>query len=203
MDREARPAERLLRKYSEFQQRYEARPQDAGPSSPALPAVRPALAAKTDPFALSDASDAQSSRPSPTAAAPKTKSGKTKMAIFSDADAGESSQPATSGGPTKGWDSIGSIRERKKENEVEAKPWVGETLKAGGKKSGPSQKMAIFRDEVSLQFRVAYSFSDLPYIYDHRTNCWLNPMCFDCVFSPIQFHLLKKRKLPNKFRNIM
>ncbi|KAJ5234343.1 uncharacterized protein N7469_003511 [Penicillium citrinum] len=146
MDREARPAERLLRKYSEFQQRYEARPQDAGPSSPALPAVRPALAAKMDPFAPSDSSaDPQASRPSPSTAAPKTKSGKTKMAIFSDADAGESSQPATSG-QTKGWESIGSIRERRKENEMEAKPWVGETLKAG-KKSGPSQKMAIFRDE--------------------------------------------------------
>lgn len=182
MDREARPAERLLRKYSEFQQRYEARPQDAGPSSPALPAVRPALAAKMDPFAPSDSSaDPQASRPSPSTAAPKTKSGKTKMAIFSDADAGESSQPATSG-QTKGWESIGSIRERRKENEMEAKPWVGETLKAG-KKSGPSQKMAIFRDEVSSQCHVAHSLSDIPYIYDHRTNYWLEPMCFDFMYT--------------------
>ncbi|KAJ5102675.1 hypothetical protein N7532_003204 [Penicillium argentinense] len=148
MDREARPAERLLRKYSEFQQRYEAQQQDAGPSSPALPVVRPALAAKMDPFAPSDvAEDPQASQQSrQPAAAPKTKSGKPKMAIFSDADVGASSQPAVSGGETKGWESIGSMRERKKENEVEAKPWVGETLKAG-KKSGPIQKMAIFRDE--------------------------------------------------------
>ncbi|KAJ5160790.1 uncharacterized protein N7482_007794 [Penicillium canariense] len=147
MDREARPVERLLRKYSEFQQRYEQQSRDAGPSSPALPTVRPALAAKMDPFASTDASaDPQASAPSPQSAGPaKTKSGKAKMAIFSDADAAQSSQPATSG-QTKGWESIGSVRERKKENEVEAKPWVGETLKAG-KKSGPTQKMAIFRDE--------------------------------------------------------
>jgi checkpoint serine/threonine-protein kinase len=69
------------------------------------------------------------------------------MAIFSDADT-SAPGPAT-GGATKGWDSIGSIRDRKKENEMEAKPWAGETLKAG-KKAAPSQKMAIFRDEVSV-----------------------------------------------------
>ncbi|KAF3386607.1 Checkpoint serine/threonine-protein kinase [Penicillium rolfsii] len=149
MDREARPVERLARKYSEFQQRYELQSQDAGPgpSSPALPAVRPALAAKMDPFASTEtAANPQSSRSAvPPAGPAKTKSGKMKMAIFSDADAGQSSQPATSG-QTKGWDSIGSMRERRKENEVEAKPWVGETLKAG-KKPAPTQKMAIFRDE--------------------------------------------------------
>ncbi|KAJ5179838.1 hypothetical protein N7492_003048 [Penicillium capsulatum] len=145
VDREARPVERLLRKYSEFQHRYEVRQQDAGPSSPALPTVRPALAAKMDPFAPSDASvDPQASRPQ-MGAATKTKSGKPKMAIFSDAGEEASAPPAVSG-QTKGWETIGSMQERKKENQVEAKPWVGETLKAG-KKSGPAQKMAIFRDE--------------------------------------------------------
>lgn len=170
VDREARPAERLLRKYSEFQHRYEERPQDAGPSSPALPAVRPALAAKMDPFSLTDPSgDQQASRPSPQAGATKTKSGKAKMAIFSDADVASTEQPAASGA-TKGWESIGSMRDRRKENEVEAKPWVGETLKAG-KKSAPKEKMAIFRDEVSCNLRCS-SPLDLPHIYDRRTNCW-------------------------------
>lgn len=146
MDREARPVERLARKYNEFQQRYDQRPQDAGPSSPALPKVRPALGVKTDPFAPSDTSDPQAATQSQTTTAPKTKSGKPKMAIFSDADSAAPG-PAT-GGQTKGWESIGSVRDRKKENEVEAKPWVGETLKAG-KKPAPVQKMAIFRDQVS------------------------------------------------------
>ncbi|KAH1567740.1 hypothetical protein KXX25_000132 [Aspergillus fumigatus] len=148
IDREARPTERLIRKYTEFQKRYEQRTQDHGPSSPALPAVRPALAAKVDPFSLSAAApvaDPQAQRPAPAAAAaPRTKSGKPKMTIFSDADSA-ASQPAISG-QTKGWDSIGSMRERRKENSVEAKPWVGETLKAG-KKAAPKEKMPIFRDE--------------------------------------------------------
>jgi checkpoint serine/threonine-protein kinase len=180
MDCEARPVERLARKYDEFQQRYERRPHDAGPSSPALPTVRPALAAKMDPFAPSDASDdPQTSRPSPNmGGASKTKSVKPKMSIFSDADSASADQPATSG-QTKGWESIGSIKERKKENEMEAKPWVGETLKAG-KKSGPAQKMAIFRDEVSSHFGCFFPLRP-PNIYDHRTNCWHEPM-WCCVF---------------------
>lgn len=150
VDREARPVERLVRKYREFQQRYEQRTQDNGPSSPALPAVRPALAAKVDPFASAAAPspDPQAQRAAPAAAAPKTKSGKPKMAIFSDADS--ASQPAVSG-QTKGWDSIGSMSDRRKENKVEAKPWAGETLKAG-KKPAPKEKMTIFRDEVSNDF---------------------------------------------------
>lgn len=164
VDREARPVERLLRKYGDFQQRYERRSQDAGPSSPALPTVRPALAAKMDPFAPADSpADPQAARPSPSmGGTSKSKSGKAKMAIFSDADAASSSQPATSG-QTKGWESIGSMRERKKENEVEAKPWVGETLKAG-KKSGPTQKMAIFRDEVSRNLTLLCSFKPSLYL---------------------------------------
>jgi checkpoint serine/threonine-protein kinase len=160
IDREARPVERLARKYSEFQFRYDQRPQDTGPSSPALPTVRPALAAKMNPFAPSDASaDPQASRPSSqTGGAAKTKSGKPKMAIFSDADSAAPG-PAT-GGSTKGWESIGSIRDRKKENEVEAKPWAGETLKVA-KKAAPTQKMAIFRDEVSSYSRLPFPSSDL------------------------------------------
>jgi len=61
-------------------------------------------------------------------------------------------------GQSKGWESIGSLRERRKENTVEAKPWVGETLKTE-KKPGTVQKMAIFRDEVST-IRVRFSPSD-------------------------------------------
>lgn len=52
IEREARPAERLMRKHGQFQQRLTAKPQDVNePSSPALPTVRPALVAKIDPFA--------------------------------------------------------------------------------------------------------------------------------------------------------
>lgn len=68
------------------------------------------------------------------------------MAIFSDND--EQPRP-DSGSSSKGWDSIGSIRERKKENSREAKPWAGEKLK-GGKTNGGVEKMMIFKDQVSI-----------------------------------------------------
>lgn len=147
IEKEARPAPRLLRKFNEFQQRAAQRPEDANePSSPALPTVRPALAAKIDPFAAAAPRDPQAPRPNSGVGGATTKSGRQKLQIFSDTD---SAAPAVSSGPdTKGWESIGSLGDRKKENVVEAKPWVGETLKAGGKKS--STKMSIFKDAVSL-----------------------------------------------------
>lgn len=147
IEREARPAERLMRKYNQFQQRHAARPQDTNePSSPALPTVRPALAAKIDPFASAPRADeAHNQRSGSSSTGAKPKSGKVKMAIFNDA---EQEAPPALAGTTKGWDNIGSIRERKKENVVEAKPWAGETMKAG-KRVGTVPKMEIFKDPVS------------------------------------------------------
>ncbi|KAL3419077.1 hypothetical protein PVAG01_09298 [Phlyctema vagabunda] len=142
IDKEARPVPRLLRKFNEFQARSAQRPDDVNePSSPALPTIRPALAARIDPYAAA-AVDPQAARPSPGVGG-SSKSGRQKLTIFSDSDA---APPATAGAEgTKGWESIGSLAERKKENMMEPKPWAGETLKAGGKKS--STKMAIFKDE--------------------------------------------------------
>ncbi|KAI9789030.1 MAG: hypothetical protein M1816_006385 [Peltula sp. TS41687] len=148
IDREARPVERLARKFAEFQQRSAHVAQTGtGPSSPVLAAVRPALAAKMDPFATSSSRD-----PDPQARAntsqssrePASKPGRQKLEIFSDADA---PPPAIGGEPTKGWQNIGSIAQRKKENVMEPKPWAGETLKAG-KKVGTAPKMMIFKDEM-------------------------------------------------------
>ena len=153
IEREARPAERLLRKFGEFQHRYEARVQKADePSSPALPTVRPALVAKMDPFAVSSpqSSDPQAPRPSSGfGGSSVSRGGRQKLAIFSDSDGPSSTVKPITGVTTKGWDNIGSTSERKKENVMEAKPWAGETLKAGKKTSG-APKMAIFRDEVGL-----------------------------------------------------
>jgi checkpoint serine/threonine-protein kinase len=148
IERDARPAPRLLRKFDEFQQRFVARPEDENePSSPALPTVRPALAAKVDPFAAAAPRDPQAPRPNlGVGGSGTTKNGRQKLAIFSDADA---PAPAVSEGG-KGWESIGSLADRKKENIMAPQPWVGETLKAGGKKS--STKIPVFKDEVSLIF---------------------------------------------------
>ncbi|OHW95792.1 checkpoint serine threonine-protein kinase bub1 [Colletotrichum incanum] len=150
IEREARPVQRLMRKFKEFEQRLAHQPDAAeAPSSPALPTVRPALAAKIDPFAAARAAaaaDPQAPRPSQGVGGAAPKPGKAKMAIFSDT---ESAPPAlASRGPSsKGWDTIGSLGDRKKENVMEPKPWAGETLKAGGKKS-TAPKMAIFRDTI-------------------------------------------------------
>ncbi|OQN99141.1 hypothetical protein B0A48_14990 [Cryoendolithus antarcticus] len=141
IEKEARPAERLMRKFGEFERRKDARPADADePSSPALPTVRPALMAKLDPFAAPSA-PAQQQPAASTSRKPKS----SKMQVFSD-----DSEPARpeSGASSKGWDNIGSIAERKKENAHAAKPWAGETLKTG-KTNGGMPKMTVFKDASS------------------------------------------------------
>lgn len=151
IEREARPTERLVRKFREFQHRFEQRIQTGDePSSPALPTVRPALVAKLDPFALSTPSllDSQTQRPSFDIRGPSTSRGtRQKLAIFSDVDGSASNTKELHDEAAKGWENIGSIAERKKENVVEAKPWAGETLKVGKRFAAPP-KMMIFKDEV-------------------------------------------------------
>ncbi|KAB5580307.1 Mad3/BUB1 homology region 1-domain-containing protein [Coniochaeta sp. 2T2.1] len=151
IEREARPVSRLVRKFGEFEARWDVHRanggEDVGGGESALPVARAVLAERVDPFAAEAVRD-------PQAAARQggvgggAKPAKAKMAIFSDAGSG-----ADAGGPgpvtaatTKGWESIGSMKDRKKENVVEAKPWVGETLKAGGKKTTGAAKLAVFRD---------------------------------------------------------
>jgi checkpoint serine/threonine-protein kinase len=150
IEREARPAARLVRKFGEFEQRRAQHSEAADtPSSPALPTVRPALAAKTNPFAAAAAAaaDPQAPRPSMGIGGPAAKSGKSKLAVFSDTGSAAPVMSSMAEG-SKGWDTIGSLADRKKENTMEPKPWAGETLKAGGKKSS-APKMSIFRDQVS------------------------------------------------------
>ena len=150
IEREARPAQRLIRKFGEFEQRRAEQPEadrDA-PSSPALPTVRPALAAKIDPFAAAAAArDPQAPRQNHGVGGQTSKPSKSKLQIFSDADAAPPAMSSTGAG-SKGWDTIGSLADRKKENVMEPKPWAGETLQAGGKKSS-APKMSVFRDPVS------------------------------------------------------
>ncbi|KAH8159605.1 hypothetical protein CIB48_g8645 [Xylaria polymorpha] len=146
IERDARPVQRLIRKFGEFEKRRAQQPDATDePSSPALPIVRTALATKVDPFAAAARpADPQAPRPNMGVGGQSSKPGKSKLAIFSDAS---STQPVMSsmGESAKGWDSIGSLADRKKENVMEAKPWAGETLETSVKKSsGP--KMAVFRD---------------------------------------------------------
>ena len=170
IEREARPTERLARKFGEFQHRLESRIQSQDePSSPALPTIRPALVAKIDPFAISTPrpADPQAPRPSSGIGGSSISRGsRQKLAIFSDTNAPPSHAKPALDESAKGWDNIGTIAERKKENVMEAKPWTGETLKAG-KKTGAGPKMAVFRDEVGLP-----QMKPRTYVYAHRTNRW-------------------------------
>ncbi|KAI5862110.1 Mad3/BUB1 homology region 1-domain-containing protein [Durotheca rogersii] len=152
IERDARPVSRLLRKFGEFEQRREQQPAGAdAPASPALPIARPALAAKIDPFGATARAPADPQAPRPNnglgGGQSSSKPGKAKLAVFSDATGSDGGGSAMSsmGEGAKGWDTIGSLADRRKENVMEAKPWAGETLATSVKKSnGP--KMSIFRD---------------------------------------------------------
>jgi checkpoint serine/threonine-protein kinase len=123
---------------------------------------RPALARKTDPFdgAATDP-QAQSAAAAPAAAKPR---GGKKLAVFADGDA-----PAAEAAPSsQGWDTIGSLAERKKENHREPKPWAGETLDGGRRAGGGEPKMAVFRDPVSFPSLPVPPLS--PKSYGPRTN---------------------------------
>ncbi|WPH00073.1 Hypothetical protein R9X50_00289600 [Acrodontium crateriforme] len=182
IEKEARPAERLLRKFGEFERRKEARTQDeAEPTSPALPTVRAALAAKVDPFAASGSPADQQQRSRPAA----SKKSKSKMAIFSDG--GDDSPRPSSGSSTKGWDSIGSIADRKKENTMEAKPWAGETLKVG-KTNGGMPKMMVFKDESSQRSSLPKHIQKALSGDNNEQQCVRNPRSgrMECVFVNLE-----------------
>ncbi|OCL14669.1 hypothetical protein AOQ84DRAFT_384545 [Glonium stellatum] len=181
LEREARPTERLMRKFGEFEHRFVSRPQDVPePTSPALPTVRPALAAKIDPFSHTPTPPVDPQAQSRAATGSSTsKSGRQKLAIFSDSD--EPAKPGSSSS-TKGWDSIESLADRKKENKVEAKPWAGETLKVGKKNTGVP-KMMIFKDE-----SVSDSLSEPKSHPLHSQQQTVNPKTgkTECVFVNLE-----------------
>lgn len=149
IDKQARPQERLGRKFGEFERRKEEKGQTADePSSPALPATRPALAEKVDLFASHAAEEASldpQARDRREGMGGTKKPTKQKLTVFSDAD--EPERTGSREGP-RGWESIQSLGERKKENTMEARPWVGETMK-GGKRNVGVSKMMVFKDQVS------------------------------------------------------
>lgn len=177
IEREARPAERLIRKFGEFQKRFEIRTSRADePSSPALPTMRPALVAKIDPFATSTPRPADPQAPRPSSAiggCSKNRGGQTKLTIFSDAEELTTPYPTAANG-ANGWDNIGTLMERKKENTVEARPWTGETLKTAKRPNG-APKLTVFKDEVNAPFHslLVHVFTVTGLIVGLRGSCFL------------------------------
>ncbi|KAK9484529.1 Mad3/BUB1 homology region 1-domain-containing protein [Lipomyces starkeyi] len=142
IENEARPLDRLKRRYSEFLQRLEANPPDPNePRSPIMPVVRPALATLELARVERDANPQQQQSHQPIQ--PETSRPRAKMSIFIDPD-GDASGPADRLG---GWESIGTIAERRKENTIDARPWEGETMKMSQPPSSATRaKLTIFRD---------------------------------------------------------
>jgi checkpoint serine/threonine-protein kinase len=130
--RDARPVDRLKRRYTEFQRRLEVAPPDPQePTTPPAPLRKILGASHTAPPAT--LSTGGMSRPQP------------KIQVFTDTGDPEP-RPGSAG-----WESIGTLAERKKENTVAAKPWVGERLPMRGSSAAMSstgERLVVFRDEV-------------------------------------------------------
>ncbi|KAK6340531.1 hypothetical protein TWF696_008857 [Orbilia brochopaga] len=144
IQRNARPVDRLRRKYEEFVARLAANPPDANePSSPAVPIVRAALGERR--------TDAEPRDPQAAVAgfgadgqAPQKK--KNKMMVFSDAPGAAAPALPEQSDRGGGWDSITTLADRKKENVEAPRPWAGEILKQEGGPAPKKEKLQIFRD---------------------------------------------------------
>ena len=125
--REARPVDRLRRRYDEFQRRLQVNPPDPNePSTPPAP-LRTILGVSQ----VTAPTGGSSSRPRP------------KLQVFTDTE-----EPGVHPG-SAGWESIGTIADRKKENTIAPKPWAGEKMPMkGSSTSAPAERLVVFRDEV-------------------------------------------------------
>jgi checkpoint serine/threonine-protein kinase len=122
---EARPVERLRKRYTEFQKRLQANPPDPNEPSTPPPPLRTILGA--------------TQISAPTSA---TSRSRPKIKVFADTE-----EPAVRPG-SGGWQSIGTLAERKKENTIAAKPWAGEKLPMKSSAPAPAERLVVFRDEV-------------------------------------------------------
>ncbi|OLL25090.1 Checkpoint serine/threonine-protein kinase BUB1 [Neolecta irregularis DAH-3] len=135
ISRGARPLERLQRRYNEFKHRFNADPSSLE-NDPALPdPLRPVLGSQSSflPMGSTQQSSSQQSRQT------------NRIEVFSDA---KGSEDAVS---TGGWQSIGTLQGKKKENVQDPKPWAGEKLKMKTKsESQESDRFMVFKDENAL-----------------------------------------------------
>ena len=124
--KEARPVERLRKRYEEFKRRLQVSPPDPSEPSTPPPPLRTILGASQFTSTTGNAS-----RPR-------------KIQVFTDTEEPES-RPGSAG-----WESIGTLAERKKENTIAAKPWAGEKMpmRGGPTASAAGERLVIFRDEV-------------------------------------------------------
>ena len=160
LSKEARPVERLRRKYNEFKARMQVLPQGVEePASPKRRAVRTVLGQAVN--------DVQQ----PQAAAVANSS--SRIQIFADPDGDAKADAAP-------WEAIGTLRERRKENAQEAKQWKGEILPMAGSRPVESgERLQIYKDQVivscvlTVVLTVAYYRLSLRYLEDRQARCLL------------------------------
>ncbi|KAK9447296.1 Mad3/BUB1 homology region 1-domain-containing protein [Limtongia smithiae] len=142
IENQARPVDRLRRRYEQFVERVEYNPPDPNePRSPAMQVARPALATKELTILDRDANLLQAAGTS-THERPRQRE---KMAIFVDPDDSASGKVEQGAG---GWETIGSIAERRKENTIASRPLAGEIMhmQRPQQQHAVSAKLSIFRD---------------------------------------------------------
>ena len=155
LHKEARPVERLKRKYNEFKARMMMLPQ--GVEEPASPKLRPVRTVLGQ--AIEDMQQPQAAPANPSS----------RIQIFADPDGVESADGAP-------WEAIGTLRERRKENIQEAKQWKGEILPMTGSRPLESgERLQIYKDQVmmNLCINVAYDRPSLHYLEGQQAKCQL------------------------------
>ncbi|GAA5917372.1 hypothetical protein JCM5296_003800 [Sporobolomyces johnsonii] len=155
INRRATPLDRLKRSHLDFQARMLVAPPLPSPPRPSADAsssssARPILSSST-------------SRP-PTGGTGGTGVGPagngSAFAVFRD-EAGKQD-----GGKDAEWDDFGTVKSRKRENELEKKEWAGETMPqrvvvGGAAALGGGFKLEVYRDETATSLPTAHSLAEL------------------------------------------
>ncbi|SCV74798.1 BQ2448_7827 [Microbotryum intermedium] len=142
INRAAAPLDRLKKRYTEFTARMLIAPPVSSPPRPTLttsndpsinPQARPALSGR------GLASGAKENQPTST-------NGASAFAIFRDTTMPSGSTLENPRGSE--WSDLGTVGSRKRENELEAKAWKGETMPMGNDKAAAvvPMKLTVFRD---------------------------------------------------------
>lgn len=140
-NRFAAPLDRLKKRHQAFQARMLLAPPLAEPES-----IRQLLASTTSRDARSILGGASlPPPPATTIASSGPVNGAKGFAVFQDT----ADEPSNVTGVVEGeWKDLGTIKSRRRENEIEAVEWRGETMPMNSKKSGGIGKLEVFRDNV-------------------------------------------------------
>lgn len=142
INRSVTPLERIKKRHIDFQERMLHAPPLPSPPRPSPPsststssAARPILAGA-------------GMAPSGAGTVAGKENGGNAFAIFRDTGASKGEHAAGAQ-----WDDLGTVKSRKRENEIEATEWKGETLPMASASKPGAFKLEVFRDSVSLGTR--------------------------------------------------